>query len=318
MSEQQSNGAPAVEGLSERTRAKWAAASTPEKIAANLPPMLDLTIENITENVMKINSMCDNPRLRYLILKLIQAAHDYVREVGLQFDEWEQAWEFLTKVGQISTDVRHEFVLLSDILGISALVDAISYPAVPGATESSVLGPFHDEEAHSFQYGESIFTEGTPGEPTIVRGWIKDTDGNTVPKALIDVWETDGNGVYDLEHDGNADPNCRGKIFSNEKGEGPLPLPHMHFMIEHPKYTKLITALYSRDSNFVESDTVFGVKKSLIVGYKWCEDLELAKEHTVTPIVKTIDGKESTGFWLLEQDFVLVKKSPPPPRKTED
>ncbi|OJJ99363.1 hypothetical protein ASPACDRAFT_44024 [Aspergillus aculeatus ATCC 16872] len=346
MSRQDLNGAPPVEGLSDRTRAKWAAASTPEEIAANLPPMLDLTIENITENVMKINSMCDNPRLRYLILKLIQAAHDYVRDVGLQFDEWEQAWQFLTKVGQISTDVRHEFVLLSDILGISALVDALSYPAVPGATESSVLGPFHDEEAHSFQYGESIFTEGTPGEPTIVRGWIKDTDGNNVPKALIDVWETDGNGVYDLEYDGNADPNCRGKILSDEKGHflflcvKPVAYPisndgpvgellrklkrhwfrpaHMHFMIEHPAYTKLITALYSRDSNFVESDTVFGVKKSLIVDYNWCEDLKLAQEHNVTPITKTIDGKESTGFWLLEQDFILVKKSPPPPRKTED
>ncbi|GJP91769.1 hypothetical protein CBS63078_10599 [Aspergillus niger] len=347
MSEQQSNGTtPKVTGLSERTRAKWAAASTPEEIAANLPPMLDLTIENITENVMKINSMCDNPRMRYLILKLIQAAHDYIRDVGLQFDEWEQAWQFLTRVGQISTDVRHEFVLLSDILGISALVDALSYPAVPGATESSVLGPFHDEEAHSFEYGESITAEGTPGEPTIVRGWIKDTEGNAVPKALIDVWETDGNGVYDLEYDGSEDPNCRGKIFSDERGHylfscvKPVAYPisndgpvgellrklkrhwfrpaHMHFMVAHPEYTKLITALYSRDSNFVESDTVFGVKKSLIVDYNWCEDLELAKQHNVEPIVKTIDGRESKGFWLLERDFILVKKSPPPPRKTED
>lgn len=89
-------------------------------------------------------------------------------------------------------------------------------------------------------------------------------------------------------------------------------------MIEHPAYTKLITALYSRDSNFVESDTVFGVKKSLIVDYNWCEDLDLAQEHNVTPITKTIDGTESTGFWLLEQDFILVKKSPPLTRKTED
>ncbi|PYH93808.1 aromatic compound dioxygenase [Aspergillus ellipticus CBS 707.79] len=344
--EQKPNGAPSIAGLSEHTRAKWAAASTPEEIAANLPPMLDLTIENITENVMKINSMCDNPRLRYLILKLIQTAHDYIRDVGLQFDEWEQAWQFLTKVGQISTDVRHEFVLLSDILGISALVDAISYPAVPGATESSVLGPFHDEEAHSFQYGESITAAGTPGEPTIVRGWIKDTEGNLVSKALIDVWETDGNGVYDLEYDGSQDPNCRGKIFSDDKGHylfscvKPVAYPisndgpvgellrkmkrhwfrpaHMHFMVAHPEYTKLITALYSRDSNFVESDTVFGVKKSLIVDYNWSEDLELAKTHSVEPIVRTIDGRESTGFWLLEQDFVLVKKGPPPARKTED
>lgn len=108
--------------------------------------------------------------------------------------------------------------MLSDILGISALVDAISYPAVPGATESSVLGPFHDEEAHSFEYGESITSDGTPGEPTIVRGFVRDTDGNIVPKALIDVWETDGNGVYDLEYAGSQEPNCRGKIFTDARG----------------------------------------------------------------------------------------------------
>lgn len=87
-------------GISERTRAKWAAAS-PDEIAAHLPPMLDLTTENITENVMKIISLCENQRMRYLITTLIKASHDYVREVGLQFDEWEQAWEFLTRASLI-------------------------------------------------------------------------------------------------------------------------------------------------------------------------------------------------------------------------
>lgn len=91
------NGAGGVDGISERTRAKWAA-SSPEEIATHLPPMLDLTTENITENVMQINSMCENPRMRYLITKLVKASHDYVRDVGLQFDEWKQAWQFLTRV----------------------------------------------------------------------------------------------------------------------------------------------------------------------------------------------------------------------------
>ena len=89
-------------------------------------------------------------------------------------------------------------------------------------------------------------------------------------------------------------------------------------MIIHPQYARLITALYSRDSNFVESDTVFGVKKSLIVDYKWSEDLELAKNHNLAPMERIIDGHKSMGFWLLDQDFVLVKKSPPPPRKIKD
>jgi hypothetical protein len=99
MSEPSANGTgtTGLNGISDRTRAKWAAGS-PEDIAARLPPMLDLTIENITENVMQINSMCDNPRMMYLITKLVKASHDYVRDVNLQFDEWEQAWQFLTRV----------------------------------------------------------------------------------------------------------------------------------------------------------------------------------------------------------------------------
>lgn len=96
MSQNGVNGAAKPLNLSEKTRAKWA--SNPEEISRTLPPMLDLTIENITENVMKINSVCNNPRLRFLIMKLIKASHDYIRDVGLQFDEWEQAWQFLTRV----------------------------------------------------------------------------------------------------------------------------------------------------------------------------------------------------------------------------
>lgn len=155
------------------------------------PPMLDLTMDNITENVMQINSMCDNPRLRYLITELVKASHDYVRDVNLQFDEWEQAWQYLTRVsrasyymhylllaigeqaGQISTDVCHEFVLLSDILGISALVDAISNPAVSGATETSVLGPFHDEEAHSFEYANPSPQKARPvSQPSCTASYV--------------------------------------------------------------------------------------------------------------------------------------------------
>src|SRR5690242_15594441 len=100
-------------------------------------------------------------------------------------------------------------VLLSDILGISALVDSISFPTVPGSTESSILGPFHDDDAHFFSAGESIASANTPGDVTLVRGNIRDLNGNPVEKALIDVWETDGNGVYDLEYAESEGPNRR-------------------------------------------------------------------------------------------------------------
>lgn len=109
-------------------------------------------------------------------------------------------------------------VLLSDILGISALVDSISHPAVPGATEYSLLGPFHDDRAHFVELGESITSEGTPGEATLVRGTIKDINGNPVDKALIDVWETDGNGTYDVEYIDKDGPDFRGKLYSDKNG----------------------------------------------------------------------------------------------------
>lgn len=170
------------------------------------PPMLDLTMDSITENVMQINSMCDNPRLRCLITELSSSRKT-------TFAMWVYSSMSGSRRGNTSL-----FVLLFDIFGISALVDAISYPASSGATETSVLGPFHDEEAHSFEYGDSITTKGTPGEPTIVHGFIRDTDGKAVPEALIDVWETDGNGIYDLGYEGSQDPNYHGKIFTNSNG----------------------------------------------------------------------------------------------------
>ncbi|KFX93699.1 hypothetical protein O988_06667 [Pseudogymnoascus sp. VKM F-3808] len=324
------NGFAALD-VNENTRRKWAEA--PKEHVA--PAMLDLTIENITQNVIAVNSnVHDNPRLQHIITKLIQVSHDFVRDVGLQFDEWEAAWQYLTRVGQISTDVRHEMVLLSDILGISALVDSISFPTAPGSTESSILGPFHDDDAHFFGHGESITAEGTIGEATLVRGTVRDLKGNPVEKALIDVWETDGNGVYDLEYSEKEGPDCRGKLWTDKDGNyaflcvRPVAYPisndgpvgellrtlnrhwyrpaHMHFMILHPEHKKLITALYSRDSKYIESDTVFGVKQSLIVDYVWTEDLALATKYGIKTFTRQVDGVEKKGFWLLEFDFVLV------------
>ncbi|KIW58999.1 hypothetical protein PV05_03483 [Exophiala xenobiotica] len=275
-----------------------------------------------------------------------QVAHDYVRDVELSFDEWTAVWEFLTKVGQISDDVRHEMVLLSDIVGISALVDAISYPHKPGATESSVLGPFHDEVGQLVENGSVIVKDDTFGEATLVRGQVRSIDGTPVKRALIDVWETDGHGVYDLEYAEKEGPDCRGKFYTDEEGKyaftcvKPIPYPisndgpvgellrtlnrhwfrpaHMHFMILHPEYNKLITALYTRDSKYIESDTVFGVKSSLLVDYIFTEDAELARRYGLKTFKQTVVGSEKEGFWLLEFDFVLTEKEEPPPRKTHD
>src|SRR5579859_567752 len=139
-----------------------------------IPELLDLTEENLTENVIRINSQGQtNPRLNYVLSKLVRVLHDFVKDVELQTDEWDAAWQFLTECGKISDDTRHEFILLSDILGISALVDTLTYPRVEGATESSVLVPFFDDAAHEVECGESICSENR-GEMTLVRGRVTD------------------------------------------------------------------------------------------------------------------------------------------------
>jgi hypothetical protein len=169
--------------LTEATAKKWS--DIPQDV--NIPHLLDLTEDNLTENVIRINSQGkENPRLNYVLSKLVKVLHDFVKDVDLQTDEWETTWQFLTKCGQISDDVRHEFILLSDILGISALVDTICYPRVSGATESSVLGPFFDETANEVANGESICSENR-GEVTLVRGRVSDAKtGKSISNVLIE------------------------------------------------------------------------------------------------------------------------------------
>ena len=171
--------------LTSATAKKWS--DLPSDKDLNIPQLLDLTEDNLTENVIRINSQGkDNPRLNYVLSKLVKVLHDFVKDVDLQTEEWEAAWQFLTKCGQISDETRHEFILLSDILGISALVDTITYPRVEGATESSVLGPFFDEAAHEVACGESICGEDR-GEATLVRGKVLDAKtGKPISKALIE------------------------------------------------------------------------------------------------------------------------------------
>jgi hypothetical protein len=171
--------------LTDAAAKKWSDLPTDKDI--NVPQLLDLTEDNLTENVIRINSQGKaNPRLNYVLSKLVRVLHDFVKDVDLQTDEWEQTWQFLTKCGQISDDTRHEFILLSDILGISALVDTITYPRVEGATESSVLGPFFDDAAHEVANGESICSENR-GEVTVVRGRVTDAKtGKPIANTLIE------------------------------------------------------------------------------------------------------------------------------------
>lgn len=187
---------------------------------SSLPPLKDLTIENITENTQLINSQCPDPRTKYVMERLVQHIHDFARETRLSFEEWQAGLMFLTQVGQTCTDVRQEFILLSDILGLSLLIDAISHPKPPASTAGTVLGPFHTHDANHMIHGE-VLSHDEQGEPLLVICRVLDTSGKPIADAKIDVWETDSSGFYDVQHPNRnvTGPDGRGVLRSDEKGE---------------------------------------------------------------------------------------------------
>ncbi|KAH6668214.1 Intradiol ring-cleavage dioxygenase [Halenospora varia] len=287
----------------------------------NIPPMKDLTIDNITENTVLINSQSPDERVTYVMERLVTHLHDFARETRLSTKEWMTALNFLVKVGQISSDVRHEFILLSDILGLSLLVDAIDHPKPPASTEGSVLGPFHTHDPPVIDNGQSMSSD-PQGEPCLVLCTVKDVKGNPIEGVKIDIWETDSTGHYDVQYKDLESPDGRCVMKSDKDGvfwfkaivPVPYPIPHdgpvgqllkllkrhpwrpahMHFMFEKPGWDHLITALYMRNDPYETSDAVFGVKQSLIVDFTTV-NAETAKKYGV---------KE--GLKLLTHDFVLV------------
>jgi len=292
-------------------------------VPEGLPPLKDLTIENITENVHAINSQCKDARTKFLFERLVVHLHDFARETRLSTSEWETSLNFLRDVGQICSPVRHEFILLSDILGLSLLVDAIDHPKPPGTTEGTVLGPFHTDDAYDIEAG-GLLSHDPEGEPLFAVCSIKGTDGKPIPNVAVDVWETDSQGFYDVQHEDRQTPDGRavlhsdgnGMIYFNAIVPVPYPIPndgpvgkllkvlgrhpyrpsHMHFMFKKDGYDRLITALYLRGDPFESSDAVFGVKESLVVEFKKVGDVPgLAEKHGISPDMK-----------LLQHDFVLI------------
>ncbi|KAJ7230401.1 intradiol ring-cleavage dioxygenase [Mycena pura] len=185
---------------------------------SKLPKNLDMTAENITQMVHLTNENCADERMKFIFKNLITHLHDFVRETGLTTEEWMTSIDFLTKTGQKCTDIRQEFILLSDSLGVSSLVDNMNHAKPPGATEATVLGPFFTEDALDFQNGESIASEGK-GDYMWVEGTVLDTKGNPIPKCLIDTWETDGHGLYDTQYSHRGGPDCRGRIYTTDEGK---------------------------------------------------------------------------------------------------
>lgn len=232
-------------------------------------------------------------RLRLVMQALVRHLHAFVREVRLTEEEWNKAIEFLTAVGHITDDRRQEFILLSDVLGISMQVVAVNNEAYENATEATVFGPFFVDDAPEIQQGEDM-SFGAVGEACWVEGTVRDTAGKPIANARIEVWEADEDGFYDVQYtDGRT--AARAHIFSDAEGNyrfwgltpTPYPIPydgpvgkmleavsrspyrasHLHFMVTAPEFRTLVTHIFVRGDELLERDSVFGVKESLIMDF---------------------------------------------------
>ncbi|ALZ99870.1 dioxygenase [Corynebacterium glutamicum] len=247
--------------------------------------------EDLVERVLASFDSCENPRLKLVMKSLTVHLHDFIRDVRLTEEEWNYAIDFLTKVGHITDDKRQEFVLLSDTLGASMQTIAVNNEAYEDATEATVFGPFFVDDAPLVQNGDDI-AFGAVGQPAWVEGTVKDTEGNPIPNARIEVWECDEDGLYDVQY---ADDRSAGRahLYSDENGEYrfwgltpvPYPIPHdgpvgqmlqavgrspvrcahLHFMVTAPEKRTLVTHIFVEGDPQLEiGDSVFGVKESLI------------------------------------------------------
>jgi hydroxyquinol 1,2-dioxygenase len=249
----------------------------------------------LTDRVAASFDASDDPRFRELMQALVRHLHAYAREIGLSEDEWFTAIDFLTRAGQISSDRRQELVLLSDVLGLSMLTVGMNQGAGTDATEPTVFGPFFVEDAPRIEEGGDL-AQGAKGDPCFVRGRVVDTSGEPVAGARVDVWEADGDGLYDVQRPELEGPQGRGHLVSGldgrfsfravkpvaypipddgpagellaAAGRGPMRPAHMHFMITADGYRRLITHVFDASDEHLDRDAVFGVKQSLMAEFE--------------------------------------------------
>ena len=243
-----------------------------------------------------------NPRVAEVMASLVKHLHAFAKEVSLRPDEWEAAIDFLTRTGQICTKERQEFILLSDVLGLSMLVDAINNRRPAGATENTVLGPFHVSDAPIRAMGDCISLDGK-GELCRYMGRVLDLDGNPIAGACVDVWSDNADGYYDVQQpDRQPKWNNRGRFITGTDGgyhfigikPVSYPIPddgpvgellahlarhpyrpaHMHFLVTAPGYQKLVTHTFVGDDPYLTSDAVFGVKTTLVAPFEDAGDAE--------------------------------------------
>jgi protocatechuate 3,4-dioxygenase beta subunit len=283
------------------------------------------TEENSVEVVAGRNRNARDARLKAIMEVVTRKLHEAVKEIEPTQEEWMEAILFLTRTGQMCNEWRQEFILLSDTLGVSMLVDAINNRKPSGASESTVLGPFHVQDAPELPMGANICLD-QKGEDMVISGRISDTAGRPIEGAVLDVWQANDEGFYDVQQLGiQPEFNLRGVFRTgadgrywfravkpkyypiphdgpvgqmlNHLGRHPYRPAHLHFILKADGFETLITHIFDPHDPYIESDAVFGVKQSLLADFHLVDDAARAKAYE-------FDG----SFWEVEYDFVLAGK----------
>lgn len=252
--------------------------------------MRDLDEHDITDAVVTRVARSHDARARQISEAVVRHLHDLCRELEPTEAEWEAAIAFLTRTGHMCDAKRQEFILLSDALGVSMLVDAINHRQPGGATETTVFGPFYVDTAPVVASGADVSGR-LCGAPLLITGSVSDAAGHPIADAAVDIWHADADGFYDVQLDGD-EPGGRGQVATGADGRfhlwtvvpSPYPIPddgpvgqmlraqgrhpyrpaHVHFMVRAPGFRRLVTHLFLQGSDYLDSDVVFGVKESLI------------------------------------------------------
>jgi hydroxyquinol 1,2-dioxygenase len=287
-------------------------------------PVQLVTEDNITDLAVQRWGTARDPRAAEVMTALVRHLHDFAREVRLTEAEWIAAMQWLARAGQISDEKREEFILASDVLGLSMLVVQMNHRLDPAATPATVLGPFHIEGSPELDFGGDM-SAGLSGTPLYIHGTVRDLDGNPVPGAVLDVWQADTDGAYESQIPDLDEARLRAKYTAREDGsycvrtiaplgysipmDGPVGElisqtsishfrpAHVHFLLDVAGYEPLVTHLFEEGADYLDSDVVFGTKQELVVRFE-------SHDPGATP-----DGARSAEPWAeARYDFVLQRQ----------
>ena len=288
--------------------------------------MRTVSTDSITQSFIDYMADETDERLHFVLSSLVRHLHEFVKETELTHDEWRKGLELLFVAGNISSRERDEFVLFSDVLGVSSLVDMIH--SSDKVTPSSVLGPFHVLGAPQLAVGSDMRGENDTGDAVVVHGKVLSDNGNPISGALLEIWQTAENGLYSGQDPDQAEYNLRARMTTDDRGRylfstvrpAPYTVPddgpvgellhatgrepwrpsHLHFIVTAPGHRTLVTEVFPSDDPYLDKDAVFGVREKLIMEYKKCNDHEELPDDL--DIKQSLAGME---YYRVDFDFML-------------